>query len=603
MPSKNDWEELLTLDTFNGIDASTQQVKLDLTKAIDAVNVVPDRNYLGYVTAQGRASAIASPLVSKPYGLAKFDRAGFPTIYVAFVDFGGVPEVAGLQYFQLGGAPTTLSLPPGATLSLLSGTFAKAGKWLFFSPQGQFDTPLKIAYDTLQVTNWGIAPPTNAVSVAAGGSGNLDFADYQYLVTFGVSLAGETIQESSPGPASAHVSFTNQRASLSNIPVSSDPQVNERNIYRLDSGGQFRLVGTINDNTTTTFVDNTADASVTGQVLVVHRDPPKPFFAIIEHQDAVWGFGYSSSDPRTMSDLWNSNYTEPWGFDEANQVIPVGENAGADVAVALASTGTVLACLKSKSFWIVLGTPGNYVPPIFSFNIGCASQRSVVSEQGVIYWLSPDAGVYSWNGSAPTYLSRDIETYLTALALADLQVAVGFFRNRCYYLSFPTKNITWLYDTQQNSWWKLGFSTDIVAYDSQNLGEVTASDSQSPGAIETWFAAETDLGLPITSSITSRIFGSDKPEATKQYRKAVILAPPQNATATLTVIADPGFRQRVATRTVSLNSPPSAAEISLPGWMQGREAQIVLTVTASQKVQVQKISLYGWVRRRFGQTG
>ena len=623
----------MSLGPVNGIDTTTIAYYVAPDKAVDMVNFVGDRNYQGLVTAQGRVQAIASALNSSPFALAKFERSGFPTVYVAFTENSGTfPPFATLQYFQLNGAPVTLVLPTGSKLDFLPAQFVAADRWLFLSPVGLNDTPLKIAYDTLTVTNWGIQPPAAGPAVAATGVGVLNFAGYQYTVTFGVNQGGTTIQESSPAPSAslqAPISIVNQQAALTAIPVSPDPQVNERNIYRLDSGGQFRLVHTIADNTTTTYTDNLADSAVTGQVLVLARDPPPAFFSVCNFQNSVWGFGYLSSDPSTQSDLWFSNPSEPWGFNAADQVYAVGENAGNDIGVAVATTGTILLCLKEKTAWIIAGTPGNYTPPYFVFDIGCVSARSVAQAQGTIFWLSADPGVYAFNGGAPVYLSRDIKGFLDTLLLSDLQAAVGFYRDRCYFLSFPLiqglpGNITWMYDTILQSWWKLGWATDIAVYDPENQGEVTADDPNAPGIIESWFAADTDLGQPITSSVTSRLSDCGNAAATKQCRYALVVAPPQPGTAALLVTSAPGALARFRNTVFSLlnkqpapqyappfNTPPLApqprtsqvVQISLPGWMKGSEFQFTLTLTTTARTQIQKISLHGWTERLFGKTG
>lgn len=622
----------MSLGPVNGIDATTIAYYVAQDKAVDMTNFVGDRNYQGLVTVQGRVKAIASALASAPLAMAKFTRSGFPTVYVAFCEnSGSFPPFPVLQDFQLNGAPATLTLPVGTQLSFNPSQFVSADRWLFLSPTGLNDTPLKIAYDTLTVTNWGIQPPVSAPTFTATGVGVLNFAGYQYTVTYGVNQGGVTIQESSPAASStlqAPTSIVNQQAALAAIPISPDPQVNERNIYRLDSGGQFRLVGTLNDNTTTTFTDNLADSAVTGQVLVLARDPPQAFFSVCDFQNAVWGFGFLSSDPSTQSELWPSNPSEPWGFDSA-QTFAVGENAGGDIGVAVATTGTILLCLKSKTAWIVEGTPGNYTQPYFVFDIGCASARSVAQAQGTIFWLSPDPGVYAFNGGAPVYLSRDIKGFLDSLLLSDLQAAVGFYRDRCYFLSFPLiqgqpGNVTWMYDTILQSWWKLGWATDIAVYDPENQGEVTADDPNAPGIIESWFAADTDLGLPIVSSVTSRLSDCGNAAATKQCRYALVVAPPQAGTAALLVTSAPGPRARFRNTVFSLlnappapqyappfNTPPLApqprtsqvVQISLPGWMKGSEFQFTLTLTTTAKTQIQKVSLHGWTERLFGKTG
>ena len=76
--------------------------------------------------------------------------------------------------------------------------------------------------------------------------------------------------------------------------ASTDPQITTVNFYRI--GGtlsQWLLVGSVS-NGAGSFTDTSADASVVGQTLVLHRDPPAPFGAIAAHKERMFGFGYPS---------------------------------------------------------------------------------------------------------------------------------------------------------------------------------------------------------------------------------------------------------------------------------------------------------------------
>lgn len=592
----NDYvQELLTLGPFLGVDATTAPYYVDPNHAVDAVNVVPDRAYQGYVTVQGRISLAVTGLPAEPLAMVKaLDGTG--VYYLAVV-------AGNIYFFRPSSAAAILPKPAGGVLTV-GPTFAVAGQWIFICTDGQNDTPLKIKYDTHTVTNWGIAPPASAPTVADGGAGVLNFAGYQYRVTFGVTSGGISIQESSPGPSSTVISLVNRQAALSNIPVSSDPQVNQRNVYRLDSAGQYRLVGVISDNTTTTATDNVADGSVTGQVLIARRDPPKNFYSIFYHKDCLFGFGWASADPRTQSDLVFSNPTEPWGFDYASKLLPVGENSGTDIAVGGTSNSGIALLFKTRTVFGCFGeTPNDfYVQKLF--DIGCVSAASIVTAQGVTYWLSAE-GAYSFDGGAPKYISARIKAFLETNR-AQLSSAVGFYRDRCYFLSFETLGVTWMFDTTQDEWWKIGWATGVATFDPNDTGNSAGAvvAGTAAGAIVQWFGAETDLGAAITSSYTSRIADSSMPEATKQYRKVVILAPPQSgAIATITVTADPGLTAKSVARNVDLGSGQQAKIVSLPANIKGREVQVVVSVTASQQVQLQRVSLYGWVERRLAPQG
>jgi hypothetical protein len=98
-----------------------------------------------------------------------------------------------------------------------------------------------------------IAPPSGAPAVAPGTTGVLN-GTYTIVVTFTSATA-----ESNPSPASAPITVVNQNIDVSAIPRSLDPTVTGRNIYGFKSGVSFayQLIGTLNDNSTTTFTVRT----------------------------------------------------------------------------------------------------------------------------------------------------------------------------------------------------------------------------------------------------------------------------------------------------------------------------------------------------------
>lgn len=96
------------------------------------------------------------------------------------------------------------------------------------------------------------------VTAATGSAGNLT-GDYTYRVAF----LTEYGVISNGGPVSATVSPSSDQVDLSTIPVSDDPQVIARLIYRDISGDAiYRFVDQINDNVTTTYTDDIPDASL-----------------------------------------------------------------------------------------------------------------------------------------------------------------------------------------------------------------------------------------------------------------------------------------------------------------------------------------------------
>lgn len=596
--------ELLAVGPFLGIDATTSKYFLDQYHANDAIAVVPDRMFQGYLTAKGRVAAISSPYLSTFFGLYQLQRQGQADIYLATVNQAGVGK---LQWAAIAGTPATLSAPM-ITNAWVNASFASQQNWTFVADGASANTPVKVD-NSLTVTNWGITAP-GAPTVAAGAAGVLN-GTYFYIITF-----ANASQESSGGTVSAGVTLTNQQASLTSIPVSSDAQVTTKNIYRF--GGTMQdilLVGSIS-NATTSFTDNTADTAVTGQSLVLHRDPPQPFYDIAYFQGRIWGFGYPGTavgQPSTTSgtsDLWFSNYEEPWGFDNVNQVLPVGRNTGGDIAIAVRPLSGILCLLKSQSFWAYWGgdNPTSDPPPFLVANVGCSAKTSAFVYNQRLFFAATDNTIRMFDGSTLTNISdgrtagsnSSIKGILDSFSTSDFAACVGFGYDQMACFSFPTQGITFLFDIITNQWFKLPWATDRAVFNANENNFVAASRPSNPGLVDQWFAAETDLGSAITSSYVSRITDSGTPQATKQYRYAVVLAPVQSsATATVTVAVDPQTPGATYTKTQSLSIAPVSHRFSLPPTMSGTEIQLTISVTSTQKTEIQRVSVYGFIKRQF----
>lgn len=610
-------QELLTVGPFDGLDASTGQYFVDGGMATDLLNVVPDRKYKSYITVQGRKAALAANLPSGGVsGMVKFLRQNSGAVYLASAVTGAAQKI---YQFALAGSPAALTLPTGATWNATgSASFTPyqqanttpAAGWMFAS--NGVDTPLKI--DTaLNVTLWQAAPPSGAPAVATSGAGNVNStAPYYYRYTY-----SNATLETSPSPISAAITGTSNAILISGFTASTDPQITQLNIYRLGGSlGTWFLVSSIATGVAT-FTDNIADVNLTGQSLVLHRDPPPTFNSVFTHKDRVWGFGYNNTynyqfnsvtnayttgGPQP-SDLWYSNYTEPWGFDNTNQVLPIGRNAGGDVGVTGCSLGSVAFALKTRSAWGVYGDTQSDFLARRLFGIGISSAKSLAVGYDIAFWVSNRAQIWAFDGSEPLYLSKDIQRLLDAFTQADLNAAVGFMHERMYWVSFPTQQASFGYHLDTQKWFKIGWSCDNAVYDPDNLNEVTATENGT-GIVDSWFAAETDLTLAIVSSFTSKIADSGALSATKQYRYAVIQAPVQSgATATVELIVDPGLNQKTQTKSVNLALSPPRHLISMTPNMVGFEAQLIVTITSSQQTEVQRVATLGYVKRQLVSAG
>ncbi|HZS77983.1 MAG TPA: hypothetical protein VFA41_15345 [Ktedonobacteraceae bacterium] len=128
----------------------------------------------------------------------------------------------------------------------------------------------RILYPLQAYGSYFVPPPAGMVASAQAGAG-LGIGAYQYAVTF-LAQGGET----TPSPlASVTTSSGNQKVSLTNVPLGpattatpgvATNSVIGRNLYRTSANGaQLFLLATLQDNSTTSFVDTIPDSSLAGK--------------------------------------------------------------------------------------------------------------------------------------------------------------------------------------------------------------------------------------------------------------------------------------------------------------------------------------------------
>lgn len=118
-----------------------------------------------------------------------------------------------------------------------------------------------MAHARIDADNQEPAPGVLTCALAGSGAGNVENGAHRYVVTF-VTASGET----QAGDISAAVTVAdktiNGKVYLSAIPIGGS-LVTSRKIYRtVAAGSTYLLLATLADNTTTTYTDNTADASL-----------------------------------------------------------------------------------------------------------------------------------------------------------------------------------------------------------------------------------------------------------------------------------------------------------------------------------------------------
>ena len=206
-------------------------------------------------------------------------------------------------------------------------------------------------YNGTDWTRHGVYPPSMTVTAHTGAAGNPTGA-YQYKITY---INSQSV-EGNPSTALGTFTVTNQKISLVCLPIA--PQswgVSARRIYRtVTSGSTFLRVATISDNTTTTYLDDTADASLGAQVSTDKGVPPL-YRAIIYHQRRLFMLADDGL-------LWYTDLDEPYTVNTATNFIPIGD-ASTDYPKSLGVFANGVVVFGERYPWIVYmedTTPANW---------------------------------------------------------------------------------------------------------------------------------------------------------------------------------------------------------------------------------------------------
>jgi len=279
----------------------------------------------------------------------------------------------------------------------------------------------------------GIEAPETAPSVAIGESGNLT-GDYQYVVTF--YRSGNYPCESNPSPASDVVSPSGQKVNLTDIPISPDPKVNARRIYRTTAGGAiFYWLADIEDNSTTTFEDDYHDDELGDEVSYDRYPPPQgKYYEVWDNR--LWIAG--NNQYPNMLYFTNTGTAE----EMASTNFLAIKRRESDVITQIKAFGDYLYVWKKKS-WLRIEKIGDSLYEVVQRpeKIGCDASQSVAVCNKLLIWKS-EYGIEVFNGDSifRPILSKVIQRTIDSINKNYLYKCIGGHNpvDGEYWLSIPT---------------------------------------------------------------------------------------------------------------------------------------------------------------------
>ncbi|MDD5065229.1 MAG: hypothetical protein PHQ35_10795 [Phycisphaerae bacterium] len=351
-------------------------------------------------------------------------------------------------------------------------------------------------------------PTACTAALVVTGTGNVDAGVHSYKITY-INAVGET--EGGAVSNSVTNDGSNKQNSLTSIPVGS-ASCTSRKIYRNLAGGSiYYYLATVADNSTTTYTDNIADATIlaagiicptsdtTGSNLDIGNFPLGKF--AIEWNDRVYTAGLTAYPDRLYYTSTPTNYIVSW-TGAGSGYIDVEPYEGQGTITALAKVPGYILIFKER---VLKRWNGRSTYPDDLCKLGTNSHESVVLGKRTAYYFSSgyaeSVGFYETNGEETRKISRPIQEIVEAIASANYDDIAGFSDGESIMWSIG--DITWdtvaytnavvMYHIDTRTWTLLTFPSEYKVFSQYISGTdlyITAGDDD--GQVIQLFTGTTD---------------------------------------------------------------------------------------------------------------
>jgi len=387
----------------------------------------------------------------------------------------------------------------------------------------------------------GIAAPTTEAIVTDGGVGKKIAGAYQLAVRYYNTRTGA---RSNWGPLSKSLTIgDNHSLSMTSVPVSTNPQVDARQIGATKADGAIiYLVGQINDNVTTTYLENASDDEYGEADVDVNGNPttdtrhgvgPSQAWALEKHKERLF---VVNKDGLHWSE---AGYFQSF---KASSYIPVKRGTG---LLSWDQHGLVIP--TEENCQILLGdTPSDWRIDLLSKEHGCPAGKSMAVGDGTLFWYTGVAIVAS-SGGAPAILPKIERIQGTLDRVPDAQkgdvVGETIPSRGWYVLSVPTSDGRELIVFDYKAGNFVGKYTDAPKTVARLMREAATEEKvyvafDDVYNLYQYLDGTTDAGTAITAYLKTKNFGYDNQGVYKITRRVGILSPAVNGTITLRVYHD-----------------------------------------------------------------
>ncbi len=282
-------------------------------------------------------------------------------------------------YLHLWEEPYALSLATAALIERLPSTSSNNYE-CFFNWEVE-----QVQGDTITGTAGDLA--TNLPTVAGMVDGTVNYkVSYLNVATF----------ESNMG-AATEIILEDGRVELTGIPISADPQVVARNIYRTeDAGATYKLVVQLADNHTTAYLDNIADTALGATVDTQDHDVPPAAIDVTEHLSLLFLL-------KSPNEVWWCNAFDEWEYFEVTNYEPFGSAARTGRKVQ--TLGDHLAAVLDTEIWKWTGSSEtDFAKEKSLSNRGAVASKAVFPRGDVILFVD-GAGLFMYGTDSPLVMA------------------------------------------------------------------------------------------------------------------------------------------------------------------------------------------------------
>lgn len=364
--------------------------------------------------------------------------------------------MAGTNIYRYDGGTTYTSIKAGVTDHCFW-NFAAYNDILFI--MNGVDKIQAWSGSAIRDAGYAIPGGAGAPAVAPGAAGVLTGA-YQYAMTWVYN--NNPGSESSSSGNSSVVNPAAQQVNVSGITIGGTG-CTARNLYRTKVGGSlFYFLATINDNTTTTYTDNTADAALgTNQAPTDNAAPPAGAqFGVMWRGRLCLANTPGNRQRVYMSSTSNTELIPGGGgltlHGAGPEIFPVLNfiDVGDDNSpiTGLAVIQDRLVVFKQGGIYTIDGNDAATMQVfVAQAETGCIAPKTIVNMGGVLFFLGRADGVptvYMFDGDRteplsfaiePTFKSRMQNVGLQTQTGIDLQPNACRYRG-CYMLSYVYQN-------------------------------------------------------------------------------------------------------------------------------------------------------------------